>query len=709
MLQEAKELQLKAVEALVKVAEVKDRITFKAPTGSGKTFMMALFMERILEHNKDVIFIVSSLSKAKLAKQNYEKFKSYYDSGLLRLLDPYLIQSYDKGKVEGALFIPDTHNVYVLPQLLYKQKNSILKEQQVLLKLLIALKSANKKIYLIKDECHIATNNLDKLNDYFFKIINISATPKISNVDVEISEIDAITSHLIKKVEYKDNNYTADDLYDGGPLYSSLESSLDKLLELRKQYQKFNIKPCMIIQISNEKLAESQLAIIKRLLSTAKFKDLKWISTADNPSLCDTNDQLIKSSPDKWEKYAVRNDSLIDIIIFKMKITEGWDIPRACMLFQIRDSQSDQLDEQVIGRIRRNPLLLNFEKVEAPDDIKLLTTAYVWGVRKQNQDKKSVEVELKGKTPDELANIKNEIQQEFKLKVTKLLDKIETIKIGVNIREELNKAPEPIARKSIFELYEEFEKSSNKVQNECYNYIDENRSEPYKAYFRFVNNLDFIKKKITDKLKDYSNSIEIVKDCHGEALEVSLPFSSMYVKNKDYPRDIEHYIWKNKGQDITFYFDSDAERNWLYKLMHEGYKIKEISLSDTQQVYLIGKNYLPNSDIKYEYYNEDGRHFSYPDFVMKSQKNEYFLFEVKSLNCSAALNIDSEDYTQKVVSLKALYQAVSSKIDDYFCIPIMSGDSWTISCFYKGACYELDEEQLKQVVNGDKSIFEFRK
>lgn len=143
--------------------------------------------------------------------------------------------------------------------------------------------------------------------------------------------------------------------------------------------------------------------------------------------------------------------------------------------------------------------------------------------------------------------------------------------------------------------------------------------------------------------------------------------------------------------------------------MHEGYKIKETSLSDTQQVYLIGKNYLPNSDIKYEYYNDDGRHFSYPDFVMKSQKNEYFIFEVKSLNCSATLNIDSEDYTQKVVSLKALYQAVSSKIDDYFCIPIMSGDSWTISCFYKGACYELDEEQLKQVVNGDKSIFEFRK
>ena len=48
MLQEAKELQLKAVEALVKVAEVKDRITFKAPTGSGKTFMMAYLWREFL-------------------------------------------------------------------------------------------------------------------------------------------------------------------------------------------------------------------------------------------------------------------------------------------------------------------------------------------------------------------------------------------------------------------------------------------------------------------------------------------------------------------------------------------------------------------------------------------------------------------------------------------------------------------------------------
>lgn len=96
----------------------------------------------------------------------------------------------------------------------------------------------------------------------------------------------------------------------------------------------------------------------------------------------------------KWEEYAVKQDSLIDIIIFKMKITEGWDIPRANMLFQIRDTKSKQLDDQIMGRIRRNPKLLDFETVTDLGDQKLLTTAYVWGI-KENTNNSNIEVTLK--------------------------------------------------------------------------------------------------------------------------------------------------------------------------------------------------------------------------------------------------------------------------------------------------------------------------
>lgn len=60
MLQEAKDLQQSAVENLFnKVKGRKRELTFKAPTGSGKTRMMADFMNRMIDSNEDVVFLVS--------------------------------------------------------------------------------------------------------------------------------------------------------------------------------------------------------------------------------------------------------------------------------------------------------------------------------------------------------------------------------------------------------------------------------------------------------------------------------------------------------------------------------------------------------------------------------------------------------------------------------------------------------------------------
>ena len=47
MLQEANDLQQNAVAELVRKVGQKNEITFRAPTGSGKTRMMADFMNRV--------------------------------------------------------------------------------------------------------------------------------------------------------------------------------------------------------------------------------------------------------------------------------------------------------------------------------------------------------------------------------------------------------------------------------------------------------------------------------------------------------------------------------------------------------------------------------------------------------------------------------------------------------------------------------------
>jgi type III restriction enzyme len=693
MLDDVKILQERAVSELVKSISEKDDIVFKAPTGAGKTFIMAKVMDGILSKDDNVVFIVSSLSKANLAQQNYDKFNEYLELGLVQHLNPYLISSESSG--ENALYISSFDNVYVLPRDLYKAKSK-LKAQQAFLKFLLEIKNQGRELYLIKDECHVATNNLDELKSFFTKIINISATPR-KKPDVEISEQDAVNACLIKCVQYCSSaDYGDDDFSVDSLQYKELLKALDYLKECKKDYlEKSNINPCLIIQISNKDLGEKQFNVIERALGLSEYKDLKWVGYAKDPKVCQTNDQMIKTSPQKWEKYCKPNDSTIDVIIFKMAITEGWDIPRANMLFQIRDSKSKQLDVQVLGRVRRNPRIMDFEKITDEKERRLFTTAYVWGIKDNSSEQKSVDVTLKGSVPDG-NRIKNEIQEEIKVKITKLADLNDT-QSNFDIDTFLKEKQAPESCKSIFELYNELTKSSNRIQVECKRYMFSSYDDEYSKYFGFVNNLSEIKSKVKTILSSDSSSIEVVKNSLGKDLEVSLPYNSLYFQNKKYSLQDVKGVWNNGSDMREFTFDSDSEKKWLYKMLQD-FSIKKISLDEEKDILLVGKNYLQNSEIKYEYY-ADGSHFSYPDFVLKDKYDRIFLFEVKSMNISSSLQIDTKVYQEKVEILKDLYSKVSSKVEHYFCLPILNGKSWTVHCYYKGVHYELKEDQFKNVVN----------
>ena len=693
MLDDVKNLQERAISELVQSLSEKDDVVFKAPTGSGKTFIMARVMDEVISKDDNVVFIVSSLSKANLAQQNYDKFNEYLELGLVQHLNPHLISS--ETYCESALYIPSVNNVYVLPQALYKAKSK-LKGQQAFLKLFLEIKNHGRVLYLIKDESHVATNNLDELKSFFTKIINISATPK-KKPDVEISEQDAVNACLIKRVQYCSSaDYGDDDFSVDSLQYKELLKALDYLKECKKDYlEKSNINPCLIIQISNKDLGEKQFNVIERALGLSEYKDLKWVGYAKDPKVCQTNDQMIKTSPQKWEKYCKPNDSTIDVIIFKMAITEGWDIPRANMLFQIRDSKSKQLDVQVLGRVRRNPRIMDFEKITDEKERRLFTTAYVWGIKDNSSEQKSVDVTLKGSVPDG-NRIKNEIQEEIKVKITKLADLNDT-QSNFDIDTFLKEKQTPESCKSIFELYNELTKSSNRIQVECKRYMFSSYDDEYSKYFVFVNNLSEIKSKVKTILSSDSSSIEVVKNSLGKDLEVSLPYNSLYFQNKKYSLQDVKGVWNNGSDMREFTFDSDSEKKWLYKMLQD-FSIKKISLDEEKDILLVGKNYLQNSEIKYEYY-ADGSHFSYPDFVLKDKYDRIFLFEVKSMNISSSLQIDTKVYQEKVEILKDLYSKVSSKVEHYFCLPILNGKSWTVHCYYKGVHYELKEDQFKNVVN----------
>lgn len=514
MLKEAVELQKRAVSKLIEITDEKDEITFRAPTGSGKTFMMADYMNQILSKDKDVIFLVSTLSKGNLAEQNYEKFISYSEMGRFPYLNAFLINS--RNAEEEALYIPTDYNVYLLPRDLYKKGGRLMKGcmEQFLNTLTMNrfFNGLEKKIYLIKDECHVATNNLDSLSDSFFeKIINFSATPNLKRgqaPDVEISDDEAVEAKLIKNVEYGDEADTVED-------------AINKFEIIKEEYRNLlGINPCLIIQISNKDKATDELNNnIIPVLQKAEHQDLKWMLIVDKEKECETNDifKAKKIPVSKWKDYAKENTSTIDIIIFKMVISEGWDIPRACMLYQVRETQSEQLDEQVIGRVRRNPRLLDFEDLNEQAKI-LALTSWVWG----NPSEKAKSVR-----GVKLFDDPNDIIKEIKVKTTRIKRLKEKEKFDIS--EIINKNKSEVQYSDIFTIYKKLQKEDNDVRDLCYEYADS-----YNKWLEFNRNIDKIVTESKKYICDYEISMELEKNDDGKVKEISFPIKSFYTDNGNY-------------------------------------------------------------------------------------------------------------------------------------------------------------------------------
>lgn len=657
---EVRELQNEAVSALFNKINILNEVTFKAPTGSGKTFMMADLMNRVLA-DKSVIFIVSTLSKGGLATQNYQKFLEYSRTKFTRLA-PYLINT--NCTTEERLTISADYNVYVLPRDLVKKTGRLqagalkdfLNTMTGKTSLFDGEKTVKltKKIFVIKDECHDATKNLDSLKEeYFSKVINFSATPNLKKgqiPDVEINERQATDAALIKKLEWGEDGDT-------------LDKALTEFESTRHAFHELGIRNAFIIQISNKDLAQKQFDdIVTPALKN--HPDLKWMYIVDKLKDCKTNDELEKKGVPraKWKEYLKGPASSIDVIIFKMVITEGYDAPRASMLYQIRDAKSEILKEQVLGRIRRNPCLLGFESL-SEEEKTLVTSAKAWGKRPG------------GGTVINLT-LKSGAQGKVKVKTTKLLPLTQKKDFDLGAFLE-NKPLEYNTEQSFFKLAQKVEAAPSDVKTMIYNWAGGDINKWYKAAF----NLEKIIAYNNEYILDYEKSMKLGEEC-------ALPMKTYSISEGNYTL-ITSWVWKKtredaEGEKKEFSFDSAAERLWAEKLKDLAssvVKTEEDFLKE--EVSLWGKNFLPNSEVKFEYYNF-GLHNSYPDFVLVDKFDRVHIFEVKSFEARGDIGIDESTYKEKVDCLKEAYKAASKLTKQFFYIPIRQYDKWTIYAFKDG-------------------------
>ncbi|AVP49000.1 DEAD/DEAH box helicase [Williamsoniiplasma luminosum] len=641
-------LQEKAVNSLISMWKSKDIITFKSPTGSGKTIMICDFMEKIISEDNDAIFLVSSLSKSELAEQNHESFLN--KSITSPIIKPFLIKS--ETPEERGLKIPFQFNIYSLPIALFKEKSKLF--QGIFTNFLKEMIKKGKKLYLIKDEAHIETKHIDNISNFFDKILNVSATPKTTkmHIDVEITEQEALSVNLIKSKK----------IMGTGEL-DELDDALEQFIKVKKEYNKIlNINPCLLIQISNEEKGLQELGLILKKIENKKEK-LKWMYMASDIRDYDTNDIAIKISNKnkkrKWKEYAKSNESLVDIIISKMVITEGWDIPRACMLFQIRDTESKTLTEQMIGRVRRNPILNKWNSPYIPNEAReLAMTAWIWGdINDYNRG---------------FTRVKN--NSNIIVKTTELLGMKQVYEnANFNPKQYLINEFKIIENNdNIFDLAKKWKTLTIDEYNTYWEYV-----ENINDWVNFTYAIDKIKTENHRLVEEYDKTMTI-------ATEEKFSIES-YFENTNINLEIDNWIWKIvESNSNEYHFDSNAEKKFARFL-------RDLRLNTW------GKNFYPNSKIKFQYI-DDTLKASYPDFILKDFSNTVHIFEVKSINESNHFNFNSEEYKRKIQALRRAYKYCSKITKQNFYIPVLIGSNWRIYTFIDGIEDEKNLDELKKII-----------
>lgn len=383
---ELKKFQQEAVSELVK--QIRNLLgssgskifcVFKAPTGSGKTIMMAELLKRLSQEAlpNEYVFIWTSLYD--LHSQSKAKLTSYLQDTRYNLLtlDEMTQDALNK---DSVLFV-NWHSLTTT-----KQKgdgnqrgwsNVFVKDREdgrSIVAVLNKTREAGRQIVLIVDEAHrnYLTENSQRFISEVIKpklTIEVSATPLISvsaedlkrkragYVSVLFDEV--VESGLIKQetgINQKIGGFaeiatSADEIV--------IEAALAKRAELAELYKQGNISvnPLVLVQLPSD--SEKTSALDKSIREEVEQQLAKHGLSYENGKLA------VWLSEDKKNLNLIEeNSSEPQVLIFKEAVAVGWDCPRAQVLVMLRAIRSLTFEIQTVGRILRMPEAKHYDTNE---------------------------------------------------------------------------------------------------------------------------------------------------------------------------------------------------------------------------------------------------------------------------------------------------------------------------------------------------------
>ena len=340
----------------------RQKLVFKAPTGSGKTVMASALLDELtqeLPENGECIYTRVAwvwIAPNKLHQQSYRSMRNYFSE--TRSLRPVMFDECDhlEGLQQGDVLFLNWESI--------NKDNAVMirdnEQNRTLFELLRRTRiQSNIPVVVVIDEEHMfgglnATKSEKVLKSINPKIeLRISATPvTMSFQAVEIRRSEVVAEEMIKKgVELNPNVRSSNEQTSLTVNQQLLVKALKKRAELAKAYAQYGINPLLLIQLPNDTsdslsndektIAEEMKSYLQAMcnISVDNGKLAVWLSKDKSPNL----ENITKA------------DDITEVLLFKQAIALGWDCPRASVLLIFREMKSMTFTTQTVGRILRMP------------------------------------------------------------------------------------------------------------------------------------------------------------------------------------------------------------------------------------------------------------------------------------------------------------------------------------------------------------------
>jgi len=338
------------------------KLVFKSPTGSGKTIMMAEFLKQLVDDReiRQPFSFIWIAPRPILTNQSKEKLENYFESNRAIKCSFFdeiddrkigeneiLFFNWEKVRRENLIYIRDNEQENNLPTILKRTKED------------------GREIILIVDESHYQAQS-DAARSWIKEVgprlvIEVSATPKAieqpdETVNVHIEDVKK--EGMVKKAVVLNDDFDSfikqgkikTQKLSGGSEELVIDAAMEKRQELVKDFQKakVNVNPLVLIQLPDRKTSLED-RIRERVESILKNKYKITTEKGNNKlAIWLSGEHINKENVEK-------QDSEVEVLIFKQAIALGWDCPRAQILVLFRQWHSPIFSIQTVGRIMRMP------------------------------------------------------------------------------------------------------------------------------------------------------------------------------------------------------------------------------------------------------------------------------------------------------------------------------------------------------------------